>query len=153
MKPAQPFTIIDYRDSPPARELKMHEVGEGLFVCVLEDCDWSGSVPIFAPPSNALAEVFGEGTMTLQAEQHHTWEVERMLYDHYTEHKVDDFLRTVVGLREEIDLMRVHAMAPPLVCGRSCIDSDEVIDCERAPEHEGEHAGIDEQGDFRTWAL
>lgn len=149
MKNVQPFMTIDYRQNPPDRELRLYEIGETVYACILEDCDWMGSVPIFAPPTSTLAEIFGEDVMSLVAKNHHNYEAERLCEQHYMSHVVSDYIRTIVGLRDEIDAKWVHLVNRIQICSEAMPGS--AAGCDRVLGHEELHAGVDRDGYFHTW--
>lgn len=129
----------------------MFEVGETVFNCVLETCQWSTSIPIFAPPEGALADIFGPGAMSLQAKHHHDYEAERIVGDHYATHGMADFVTTIMQLRRELE-----AVGEPAVCGHVALDTGAC--CLLPPGHSGRrHAGYhgapnaEEGREIDTW--
>ena len=73
-----------------------------LIVCPVLDCPWTlDATP--AVPLEALASVFGLGTMAATAAYEHAHVVERTLNSHLRGHSVVDFARTIGRLRQERD--------------------------------------------------
>lgn len=70
------------------------------FLCPILRCDWHYDRPIPAP-TDALASVFGVGTLAATSAYQQAHETERVLSDHLAEHKLADFVRTISEERQK----------------------------------------------------
>lgn len=76
---------------------------ETTLICPVEDCGWEHVETSPLVPEGALAEVFGQGVMALQARNQHAEKCERILQQHHAGHSVADYLRTITRLRQALN--------------------------------------------------
>lgn len=65
-------------------------------------CDWCHLEKIPAVSPDALASVFGVGTMQCVAAQQKNWRVEKALEDHFRTHTTTQWLAKVTALQSEL---------------------------------------------------
>lgn len=76
--------------------------GADVFDCEIAGCEWDYLEPAVDVDDLALASVFGIGTMARQAMNERMQRIERKLREHYSTHKIEDFLREIARLKQEI---------------------------------------------------
>lgn len=90
--------------------------GVTVLRCPLDGCHWAHAEPVVNVPPEVLAGVFGAGVMTAAALHQHMRRVEDALRGHFEGHKIEDFLRTITRLQQQLAVAEqqvTDGSAPP----------------------------------------